>query len=258
MTLEEIRKDKALAIELKKSAIKHTDVYTTNELEVSVNKALRTENKDEPDTGVIKRTIVGNTYNYLDSHMDVHVGNTFKKSIDERMNKVVHLHDHIHNVTAKVGTFTSIYEKVVNWEDLGINIKGSTIVLMADSDVKKDFNPSVFTQYLSGEIDQHSVAMIYVKIELAINNKDDKEEYATWLKYIDRIANKEVAEEAGFFWAVPEAKLVEISAVLMGSNPITPTVQNIEPLKDTQKEEPLKDTPVKEEVVKSIINTNFY
>jgi hypothetical protein len=258
MTLEEIRKDKALAIELKKSAIKHTDVSITNKLELSVNKALTTDNKDEPDTGVIKRTVVGNTYNYLDSHMDVHVGNTFKKSIDERMNKVAHLHDHIHNVTAKVGTFTSIYEKVVNWEDLGINVKGSTTVLMADSEVKKDLNPSVFTQYLGGEIDQHSVGMRYVKLDLAINNEDDKEEYATWLKYIDRIGNKEIAEEAGFFWAVSEAKLIEISAVLMGSNPITPTVQNIEPVKSTHKEEPLVNTLVKEEVVKSIINTNFY
>jgi phage protein D len=62
------------------------------------------------------------------------------------------------------------------------------------------------------------------------------------------IANKEVADENGYFFAVLEAELIEISAVVKGSNTITPTISvtesieasmttstNIEPVKSTQK-----------------------
>ena len=37
---------------------------------------------------------------------------------------------------------------------------------------------------------------------------------------------KETAIEKGYFWAVLEAKLIEGSAVVIGSNPVTPTLEN--------------------------------
>lgn len=52
--------------------------------------------------------------------------------------------------------------------------------------------------------------------------------------------NPEVAEEKGYFWAVTEAKVIEGSAVPIGSNWITPTLsvenKDNEPPKGTQNE----------------------
>ena len=78
--------------------------------------------------------------------------------------------------------------------------------------------------------------MRYVSFDLAINSEAewDKEEKALWDKYYPVIANKELADERGYFWAVTEAKIVEGSAVVMGSNSATPTLET--------KEEPSEDT----------------
>lgn len=228
-------------IEFKKSTLKFSDPFEVTE-STTVVKSLSTSHTDDIENGIIKRTIVGNTYNWLDSHGDVHVGNTFKKSIEERANKIFHLHDHLHQVTAKVGRFTSVYEKTVRWSDLGVNKAGETIILAGDSEIKKSMNPVVYEEYLLGEIDQHSVGMSYVKLDLAVNDKEYKEEYATWNKYFSLLGNPQEATNQGYFWAVSEAKLAEMSAVLKGSNTLTPTVQNIEPIKFTQSPEPSEDT----------------
>ena len=110
----------------------------------------------------------------------------------------------------------------------------------------------MFQQYSEGFVNNHSVGMQYVKIALAINDEDYPEEKETWNKYINKVANQETAIEKGYFWAVTEAKLIEGSAVVLGSNPITPTL-NIEPStnKDTLKE-PLQDDTLKtREVIKN-------
>lgn len=230
-------------LELKKASLKCADVVITPQ-EEKVQKALFTEYQDDPTTGKIKRDIITNTYNWLDSHGDVHVGNTFQKSISERATKVFHLHDHKHEVTAKVGQTLEIKEVAVDWMDLGVNKLGSTTVLMATTEIKEKLNKDVFFQYLDNEIDQHSVGMRYVKIDLAVNDEEYKEEFSTWNKYIEKLGNKEKAEQQGYFWAVKEAALVEYSAVLFGSNELTPTVINIDepPIDGTQKTEPLIDS----------------
>lgn len=241
MTIEEIVKNKAQLIELKKSTVKHSDCQVVTD-ESTVIKSLSTNNIDDLESGIVTRSIVGNTYNWLDSHGDVHVGNTFKKSISERANKVFHLHDHKHEVTAIVGKFQSIEERSIDWLDLGVSKTGQTTVLIASSNIEKELNPKIFKMYVGSEIDQHSVGMVYTKIDLAVNDKDYKDEFAVWNKYIDQIGNRKKAEEQGYFWAVSEAKLIEISAVLMGSNELTPTVQNIGAVESTPKHEPLQNT----------------
>jgi hypothetical protein len=233
--------NKSELIEMKRATLKFTDLVGMPE-PTETNKALFTDYKDDPTSGVIKRSIVANTYNWMDSHDDVHVGNTFLKSINERTNKVFHLHDHKHEVTAKVGKPIEIKEVEVDWMDLGVNRLGKTTVLMLDSEIKEAYNKDVFRQYLDDEIDQHSVGMRYVKIQLAVNDSEYKEEKAVWDEYYPKLGNPEHAEKQGYFWAVKEASLVEVSAVLMASNTLTPTVQNIEPSEDTQKTEPTEVT----------------
>ena len=255
MTLEEIKQSlrtdkKAVkeALEFKKSTFKKADsaVLTVGATEPTyTNKALSTSIEgDTPD--VIKRTVVGNTYNWLDSHGDVHLDGTFGKSISERgeKGKIWHLHDHEQKVTAKVGKPDKVYEQTVKWTDLGIEKAGTTTAVMMDSNIMKAYNSLMFQEYKDGNIDQHSVGMYYVKLDLAVNDPEFKEEFSEWENHIDKIGNKERAEELGYFWAVKEAKLIEISAVLEGSNELTPTIEakDNDPSADSQNTEPSKDT----------------
>jgi hypothetical protein len=237
--------EKETLLQLKKAAIKFADAVVTPETEELTTKGIYTQYSDDIEKGEIKRDLVANTYNWLDSHGDVHVGKTFKKSINERAKKVLHIHDHIHQVTAKVGEFETIKEVEVSWLDLGVAKEGATTVLLGTSKIQARRNKNVFDQYLNKEIDQHSVGMQYVGIQLAVDDESYEDEYKVWKQYIDQIGNKEEAVKQGYFWAVKEAKLLEVSAVLMGSNPITPTVENIEPQKSTQKTEPTEVTQKK-------------
>lgn len=213
-------------IEFKRLTMKVADAFGTAESQAATVKALNTSYKDDVASGVIKRTIIGNTYNWMDSHDDVHLDNVFAQSISQRQDKIFHLHDHEQKITAKVGKPTSIYEKSVAWKDLGVDRPGNTMALFMDSNIIKEYNPTIFNAYLNKEINQHSVGMIYVKIDLAVNDINQKEEFATFSKYINQIGNKEKVLEQGYFWAVSEAKLIEISCVLAGSNELTDTVDN--------------------------------
>ena len=56
------------------------------------------------------------------------------------------------------------------------------------------------------------------------DSKYDKEEKANWDKYIDQVVNRKDAEAQGYFWAVTEAKVIEGSAVPLGSNYATPVI----------------------------------
>jgi len=74
-------------------------------------------------------------------------------------------------------------------------------------------------------------------------NSEEKywaEEKANWDKYYPMVMNKEMADEYGCFWAVTEAKFIEGSAVVLGSNSATPTIsvqqEKTEPSEDTQKD----------------------
>lgn len=172
----------------------------------------------------LERTIVGNTYLYMDSHDDVHDKGCFAKSIKERQDKIFHLHDHEFKITSKVGEPIKIYEKEISWKDLGVSDSGTTEALFMDTEIIKDYNAQIYNEYKANKINQHSVGMQYVKIDLAVNDEEYKEEYKVWKDNIDKIGNREYAESKGYFWFVKEAKLIEISAVLLGSNELTPTL----------------------------------
>lgn len=233
-------KHKDELIALKKSITKFTDYDSFNEL--FVGKAVNKEGvapADDLSSGVIKRTIIGNTYNWLDSHSDVHIKGIFTKSIQENKATIMHLHDHEYKLTAKVGTPTDIYEKEIDWTELGITKAGKTISLMMDSEIKKNYNELIYNEYLTKQINQHSVGMVYVKLFMCVNDPEFKDEFANWNTYFPVLGNPEKALEDGVFWAVTEAKLKEISCVIQGSNQLTPTR---EPKFTQEKAEPEQST----------------
>lgn len=226
--------NKAELINLKKATQKFTNGLNTVLQAESVAKGLYSNKEDK-----LERTIVGNTYLFMDSHDDVHAKGVFTKSIKERQDKIFHLHDHEFKITSKVGEPLKVYEQSISWKDLGINANGTTEALFMDTEIIKEYNAQIYNEYKANKINQHSVGMQYVKIDLAVNDADYKEEYKLWNDTIDSIGNKDYAESKGYFWLVREAKLIEISAVLLGSNELTPTLgeTKIEPSQDTQKQQ---------------------
>ncbi len=221
-------------IQLKQTvAYKEADVSICGS-DTPIVKALNSNHlpSDEIDKGIIYRTVIANTYNWLDSHGDVHVKGIFTKSIQDNKSKIRHTHDHVQAITAKVAKVLDIYEKSVKWRDLGIDKDGSTICLMSDSEIRERYNKQIFDGYLDSEIDQHSVEMIYEKMQLAINDPEEKAEYKAWQNVFPLLGNPEKALEEGYFFIQSTSKLKAFSCVVEGSNSLT---QTIEPSrKDTQ------------------------
>jgi hypothetical protein len=173
--------------------------------------------KDSDD--VIYRKIIANTYNWLDSHGDVHLNGIFKKSIQE--NTPFFLADHEFKTTARLGEIMESEEKEVAWRELGIDKAGFTTSLMHTVKIEKARNAMIFEDYKNGVINQHSVGMQYVKVDLAVDDADDENGYKMYKNVLQMLGNPEKAEELGYFFVVSEAKLRETSAVLAGSNVLT-------------------------------------
>lgn len=152
----------------------------------------------------------------------------------------MHLQEHSMEFESIIadGDQLKAYTKTYKWSELGFPYKGTTEALVFESDILKIRNEYMFNQYANGWVRNHSVGMYYVKMDFAINDEDYPNEFQAWEKYYPQIANPETADERGYFWYVLEAKLVEGSAVPIGSNTATPTISNgIEDPEDDMEEE---------------------
>lgn len=242
-----IIENKANIILLKKSAVKNTDGfnfgYIIGENETEVVKA---NNPVTTEANEVKVKVVMNTTNVLDSHGDVHIPGIWKRTLSHS-NKKLHLQEHKRDFDKVISSDAEAYTKTVTWKSLGADFEGSTQALIFDSTVKASRNPLMFEQYKNGWVNNHSVGMQYVEVEICIDSDEQwaTEYKANWEKYYPEVANKDEADTRKYFMAITEAKLVEGSAVLFGSNPITPTLDNnvksdntplqTDPLKGTQK-----------------------
>jgi hypothetical protein len=188
---------------------------------------------------VLKTKLAMNTTNIMDSHKDVHIPGLWKKTLAE--NKAIkHLQEHAMQFDKIIADKKDLqaYTQEMNWLELGYKFVGKTEVLVFDSTIRKARNPFMFDQYANGYVDNHSVGMQYVKMVLCINEPNEQDygaNYEAWQKYFPMVVNQTTAEESGYFWAILEAKLIEGSAVPIGSNYATPTLDNNV---DGQKSEP--------------------
>ena len=249
----------------RKAQMKYADAVICNvELEESrmVNKAKPDDEDDMPNPDEMMAKVVINTTNLMDSHSDVHLKGIWNKSLKENRN-IMHMQEHGNKFTDVIamGEDLKAYTKTFTWDKLGYGFEGNTEALVFESKVRRDRNPMMFDQYKKGYVNNHSVGMVYTKIEMAVNDKDYKEEFAAWNKYYPEIANKEIADNQGYFFAVKEAKVIEGSAVLRGSNYATPTLSVKEfegqPEQSTEKEiePPIEGT--QKEFINEIINFKF-
>lgn len=185
---------------------------------------------DSSTLSQLKVSVVINSTNIMDSHGDVHLPGLWKKSLSEnKMIKFLQEHqmafDHIIADKKELKAYT----QKMSWGDLGFNYGGQTECLTFDATILKSRNPFMFDQYAKGYVDNHSVGMQYVTIVMCINEPDEAwcgAEYEAWQKYFPIVANQDAAEQKGYFWAVKEAKVIEGSAVPIGSNVATPTLDN--------------------------------
>lgn len=232
MTIEEVFKNKELILTQKKNAIKHGDVVlntlkTVNKADQATKEAMTIEN-DNPT--VLNAKLVINTTNVIDSHMDCHINGLWNKSLNET--KLLYLlqehemeFDKVIADSVKDGL--KAYVQNVSFKSLGYNYDGNTEALIFETQIKKDVNEFMFDKYKQGRVYNHSVGMRYMKIYLCINSNEAtySAEKDNWDKYYPMVVNKEVADEKGFFWAVTEAKVIEGSAVIKGSNECTPVME---------------------------------
>ena len=235
--------------ELKKADAFHTNAWISHKSDSQ--KAINATDK----LGV---RVVINTTNLMDSHDDVHIDGLWNKTITEKKQLYL-LQEHKMSFDHIISSEINPAIMNMSWKDLGYNMEGQTQALIFDAQIEHKRNPFMFDQYKNGYVSNHSVGMRYVKLYLAIN--DTRSEYATekdvWDKYYTMIANKEVADEKGYFWAVTEAKLVEGSAVPMGSNFATPTLEVNEPLKALNNDTDSRNSTISNEI-KSIFKQTLF
>ena len=254
-----LRENKGTLSAQKKMITKQADaVVFISEVKDTKGNTVKADAVDVTDVDKLRLKVVINTTNLMDSHSDVHFKGIWKKSVKEKKDLYL-LQEHRMKFDHIISDNVKASVQLMNWSDLGQKFQGQTEALVFDVEIDKR-NEFMFHQYAKGYVKNHSVGMRYVKMELAINSESkwDIEEKEVWDKYIDQIANKEVAEEKGYFWAVTEAKIIEGSAVPRGSNTITPTleveVKNIEPSNDTQKQEADAQSLQRKQLLTNILN----
>lgn len=259
MTREEeikhVWKNREILTTQKTNTLKQADVVYHTKLENDTTKGVNKAGVDitVEDPTILNAKLVINTTNLIDSHMDCHISGLWKKSLSEPKQLLL-LEEH--RMTFDKIIADSLVDKLeastqtLSFKSLGFNYTGNTEALIFDVQIKKDVNEYMFDLYKKGRVTQHSVGMRYIKIFLCIDSEEAmySSEKANWDKYYPMVANKELADQKGFFWAVTEAKVIEGSAVVKGSNECTPVMEieiekeNNEAVNDTSKAEPSNDT----------------
>lgn len=186
---------------------------------------LKADNQEENSATLKVRCII-NTTGILDSHRDLHIPGIWKKSLQEKaMFYLLQEHDFTFKgiITDNVKAYTKSYD----WKELGFDFAGTTEALVFDCILEKERNEYMFDQYQKGYVKNHSVRMQYVKEYFCMNSTDPSytQQKENWDKYIQYCVNVADAELHGYFYAVTEAKAIEGSAVVRGSNFATPTLE---------------------------------
>jgi len=244
-----LRKNKSILKIAKKATKKEwCPVYSVGDYDIDT--VMSAKNKIYDKSGVTEKAVFNaeelaksgsfmvklaiNTTNLFDSHRDVHIPGIWTKSLKERR-LLYHLKSHHMDFEDIISDEVKASAVMMAWKELGFKYEGETQVLLFDSLIDPTRHEYMALQYALNRVKNHSVGMNYVNYFLAMNSdsKYDKEEKEMWDKYYPLIANKSDADEVGYFWSVTEAKVIEGSAVPLGSNYATPVI-SIEPVNSTQ------------------------
>ena len=229
--------------------IKMTE-YKTNSHGIieSINKKEFEPEIEDITSDIILVKAVINSTNIIDSHLDLHMAKIWNKTIKDNPFSY-HLKQHEAKFESVISNKAKSYNEKSNFNKLGLDIDFETVANINEFTLSKDKMPFMFDSYVNGDVTQHSVGMMYVNIDMAYYDEDSEKQMDFFNEMKANAVNPDVADEYGYFWVVYEAKKREGSAVVFGSNSVTPTlyVKNYEPPKSTQKAiEPSEDTQKRE------------
>lgn len=226
--LKYIKDNKQKLVDEKRAAMKTADAVSFCRVYHNGRRgATKAEGDGASAVDTLDIEVVINTTGLLDSHDDVHIAGLWDEDLAKQRNRLVYLlQEHDRDFDKVISDEVAVSVQMRDWAELGAPYEGKTQALVFNARLHRDRNPFMFEQYLKGWVRNHSVGMRYVDLELCVNSEEKYyiDEKEAWDKYIDQVANREEAEERGYFWAVTKAELVEGSAVLMGSNWVTPTL----------------------------------
>lgn len=235
--LKYIKDNKQKLVDEKRAAMKTADAVSFCRVYHNGRRgATKAEGDGASAVDTLDIEVVINTTGLLDSHDDVHIAGLWDEDLAKQRNRLVYLlQEHDRDFDKVISDEVAVSVQMRDWAELGAPYEGKTQALVFNARLHRDRNPFMFEQYLKGWVRNHSVGMRYVDLELCVNSEEKYyiDEKEAWDKYIDQVANREEAEERGYFWAVTKAEMIEGSAVLMGSNWVTPTlIVNTDPAAD--------------------------
>ena len=187
--------------------------------------------------------------NYIDSHGSIFTEECLRESLNEN---IIHNADHIRDYDHLISTSVEKEIRSIPFIELGVDIEGNATAFCFKSVFDKDDNERMYKQYKRGRVKYHSIEFDWSRRSkelLCINNEREGQEYKdNWDKYYPTVINKEVADARGWFYVYERAPIVAVSAVVLGSNKVTPTLSarglsdevlklEIEPKEDSKREE---------------------
>lgn len=197
------------------------------------------------------------TTNYMDSHKDVHFPNCFTTTVKDQQGKVYYALDHKleWNSIAAWPKDVQMFVASLDWALVGKDYSGVTEGLVFEIP-KSKVRPDVLTAIENKSSDfENSIRMVYKKIKLGINStaKDLKSNKEYYDSRIDEIANKEQAQEDGYYWGVEELSISKEGSLVVagGSNDATSIIiSDPESTSQENKSEPAESS--------SLINKNLH
>ncbi|WP_299129370.1 hypothetical protein [uncultured Winogradskyella sp.] len=182
------------------------------------------------------KTVINST-NIIDSHLDLHMPKIWNKTVSDNPYSH-HLKQHENKFESVISKKAKSYNEDSNFNLLGLDVDFKCVANINQFILERSKIPFMFDAYKNGDVDQHSVGMLYVDLDIAYYDEDSQKQMDFFNEMKEKSVNPDVAEEYGYFWVIYEAKKREGSAVVFGSNSVTPTlwVKNYEPQNSTQKE----------------------
>jgi DNA-directed RNA polymerase subunit RPC12/RpoP len=208
----------------------------------SINQQVKTFSKKDnsssaPDPqvadGELPVDIIANMSGWCDSYMDVMVKDNWNKSISDvgasGQKLIYHLKNHgtgyQYTTDSIIGKDPMLFVKMVDLSQFNFksDIKKAQGLMMS-SIVVREYDEKAYCLYRDKQIKQHSIGLQYIKIYLCINSTEEEDTMykENWDKYYPQVINKDKVDSKGFFWAVTESRILEVSAVLFGANELTP------------------------------------
>lgn len=195
--------------------------------------------------GELPVDIIGNMAGWCDSYMDVMIKDNWNKSINDvgasGQKLIYHLKNHgtgyQYTTDSVIGRDPVLYTKMIDLSVFPIktDIKKAQALMMS-STVMEEYDEKCYYLYRDKQIKQHSIGLQHIKIYLCINSTEEEDTMykENWDKYYPQVINKDKADSRGYFWAVTESRILEVSAVLFGANELTPVASQGKDMRENE------------------------